>query len=84
MLPHIDLARCEMEVFLSLDGGRTFSTCITPTLDPEAKFFYWVVPDLPSNAAALDIRFGCEKWYPESYSPQPASTFVDREGCASN
>ena len=31
---------------------------------------------LPTNAAVLDIRFGCEGWYPESYAPQPASTFV--------
>ncbi len=75
-LPQIDLTQCEMEVWLSLDGGRTFSTCITPVLDPKAQFFYWTVPNLPSNAAVMDIRFGCEGWYPESYSPQPASTFV--------
>ena len=31
---------------------------------------------MPTNAAVLDIRFGCEQWYPESYAPQPASTFV--------
>jgi hypothetical protein len=65
-----------MEIFLSLDGGRTFPAVITPLLDPRAKFFYWIVPNLPTNAAVLDIRFGCEGWYPESYAPQPASTFV--------
>jgi hypothetical protein len=75
-LPHIDLTGCEAEVWLSLDGGRTFSTCITPILDPRARFFYWTVPNLPTNAAVLDIRFGCEGWYPESYAPQPSSTFV--------
>lgn len=76
VLPHINTTGCEMEVWLSLDGGRTFSTCITPIMDPQARFFYWTVPNLPTNAAVLDIHFGCEGWYPESYAPQPASTFV--------
>jgi hypothetical protein len=67
---------CEMEVFLSLDGGRTFNTLISPWLDPKAQYFYWAVPNLPTNAAVLDIRFGCEPGYPETYAPQPASTFV--------
>jgi hypothetical protein len=31
---------------------------------------------MPTNAAVLDIRFGCELYYPESYSPQAAATFV--------
>jgi hypothetical protein len=62
VLPHIDLMGCEMELFLSLDGGRTFNMCITPILDPKAKYFYWTLPDLPSNAAVLDIRFGCDGW----------------------
>ena len=67
---------CEMEVWLSLDGGGTFPMCITPILDPKATQFDWTVPNMPSNAAVLDIRFGCDGWYPESYSPQSASTFV--------
>src|ERR1043166_2076861 len=64
-LPRIDLTECETEVWLSLDGGRTFQTCITPILDPKGHFFYWTVPNMPTNAAVLDIRFGCEGWYPE-------------------
>ena|SRR5437870_683842 len=75
-LPNINLAGCEEEVWLSLDGGRTFSTCITPILDPKATFFYWTVPNMPTNAAVLDIRFGGEGWYPECFAPQTASTFV--------
>jgi hypothetical protein len=67
---------CEMEVFLSVDGGRTFTMCITPLLDPKTTYYDWTVPNMPTNAAVLDIRFGCEGWYPESYAPQPASTFV--------
>lgn len=67
---------CEMEVWLSLDGGRTFQMCITPILNPKTTYFDWTVPNSPTNAAVLDIRFGCEGFYPESYSPQAASTFV--------
>jgi hypothetical protein len=75
-LPNMDLTGCEREVWLSLDGGRTFMSCITPILAPKADSYLWTVPNLPTNAAVLDIRFGCEGWYPESYAPQPASTFV--------
>jgi hypothetical protein len=75
-LPNVNLAGCEEEVWLSLDGGRTFTACITPILDPKATFFYWTVPNTPTNAAVLDIRFGGEGWYPECFAPQTASTFV--------
>ena len=75
-LPNTKAIGCEMELVLSLDGGSTFNTYITPPLDPKAKYFYWTVPNTPTNAAVLDIRFGCEASYPESYSPQPASTFT--------
>ena len=75
-LPNMDLTGCEREVWLSLDGGRTFSSCITPILPPKTDSYLWTVPNLPTNAAVLDIRFGCEGWYPECYAPQPMSTFV--------
>ena len=77
-LPNIEVQFCEMEIFLSLDGGTTWPMCITPILDPRTQFFFWTVPNTPTNAAVLDIRFGCERWYPECYSPQTASTFVIR------
>ena len=76
VLPPINLAGCEAEVWLSLDGGRSFTMCITPVMDPKAQYFYWTVPNLPTNTAVLDIRFGCEGWYPENYAPQPASMFT--------
>lgn len=75
-LPNIDLTGCEKEVWLSLDGGRTFTVWISPWLDPKAQYFDWTVPNTPTNAAVMDLRFGCEGWYPESFAPQPASTFV--------
>lgn len=74
--PPVDLSWCEMEIWLSLDGGKNFLYQITAQLDPRISYFYWTVPNTPTNAAVLDIRFGCEGYYPESYSPQPASTFV--------
>jgi hypothetical protein len=76
VLPNVDLSYCECEIYLSLDGGRSFPFRITPSLDPRATYFYWTVPNTPTRAAVLDIRFGCEGYYPESYSPQIASPFV--------
>ena len=70
-----NLHACEMEIWLSLDGGRTFSTCISP-VGTNTRYFDWTVPNTPTNAGVLDIRFGCELYYPETPSPQPASTFV--------
>ena len=77
VLPDVNgLTGCEMEVWLSVDGGRTFLMPVSPWLNPRSKFFDWTVPNMPTNAAVLDIRFGCEVFYPETYAPQPASTFV--------
>ena len=74
--PNIRLNGSEMEIWLSLDGGRTFTTWLTFT-SVTNRYFDWTVPNTPTNAAVLDIRFGREiPYYPETYSPQPASTFV--------
>jgi hypothetical protein len=67
---------CEIELWLSLDGGRTYVMRITPSMDPHTTFFYWTVPNTPTSQAVLDIRFGCEPFYPETYNSQTASTFV--------
>ena len=76
--PNIHLNGSEMEIWLSLDGGRTFTTWLTFT-SVLNRYFDWTVPNTPTNAAVLDIRFGREMpYYPETYSPQPASTFVIR------
>lgn len=76
VLPNINLGPCEKEVWLSVDGGKTFPMWISPWLNPKAQSFDWTVPNILTNAAVLDIRFGCEQFYPETYAPQPASTFV--------
>ncbi len=67
---------CEIELWLSLDGGSTFTIPITPSMDPNGTFFYWTVPNTSTNSAVLDIRFGCEPFYPEGFNPQAASPFV--------
>jgi hypothetical protein len=71
-----NLHLCEMEIRLSLDGGRTFPTWISTELPPKTTYFDWTVPNTPTNAAVLSVNFGCELYYPETFSPQPASTFV--------
>ena len=76
VLPNINLGTCEKEVWLSLDGGNTFTMWISPWLNPKVDSFEWIVPNTLTNAAVMDIRFGCEQWYPETFAPQPASTFV--------
>ena len=76
VLPSIYMGACETEVWLSVDGGRTFTMWISPWLGPKATYFDWTVPNMPTNAAVMEVRFGCEQFYPETYAPQPASTFV--------
>ena len=74
-LPNIPLSGCESEAWLSLDGGRSFTLWIT-FLDPRNTSFLWTVPNTPTNGAVIDIRFGCDLHYPETYAPQPASMFT--------
>lgn len=75
VLPDMDLSWCETEIRLSLDGGTTF-TWITGERDPREKHFDWTVPNTPTNAAVLDIHFGCLGYYPETESRQVQSAFV--------
>ncbi len=74
--PHVDLSMCETEVLLSLDGGKTIYTMISEQRNPRIQYFDWTVPNLPTNQAVLDIRFGCLNIYPESSSLQLQSSFV--------
>jgi hypothetical protein len=78
---NVPLSWCEAEIYLSLDGGNTFTMIITPLqMDSNngIRSFDWTVPNTPTNAAVMDIRFGCEQYYPESRSVQTASSFVIR------
>ncbi|MBI5710425.1 MAG: hypothetical protein HZC42_09010 [Candidatus Eisenbacteria bacterium] len=48
----------EMEILLSVDGGRHFAVRISPELDPREGRFLWRVPNLPAASARLVIRIG--------------------------
>ena len=74
--PDVDLTMCETEVLLSLDGGRTIYMLLTEQRNPNVQYFDWNVPNAPTNAAVLDIRFGCLNLYPETRSLQLRSAFV--------
>ena len=74
IFPSVDLTKCETEVFLSVDGGKTF-TFVTNVHNPHVQYFDWIVPRSPTKAAILDIRFGCLGLFPETSSPQVQSTF---------
>jgi hypothetical protein len=74
--PDVDLSMCETEVLLSLDGGRTIYMLLTEQRNPKVQYFDWTVPNAPTNAAVLDIRFGCLNLYPETSSLQVQSAFV--------
>jgi hypothetical protein len=47
----------ELEILLSLDGGRHYSVCISPQLDPGLCRFVWRVPDYTGQALRMRIRF---------------------------
>ena len=74
--PGVDLTMCETEVLLSLDGGQTIYMLLTEQRNPKVQYFNWTVPNTPTNAAVLDIRFGCLNIYPETSSLQLQSSFV--------
>ena len=74
--PDVDVTMCETEVLLSLDGGKTIYMLLTEQRNPKVQYFDWIVPNAPTNAAVLDIRFGCLNIYPETSSLQVQSAFV--------
>jgi hypothetical protein len=74
--PDVDVTMCETEVLLSLDGGKTIYMLLTEQRNPKVQYFDWIVPNTPTNAAVLDIRFGCLNIYPETASLQVQSSFV--------
>ena len=74
VFPRVDLTMCEAELFLSIDGGRTF-TYISEQRDPTLRYFDWLVPKTPTDMAILDVRFGCLGSYPETSSVQTQSVF---------
>ena len=56
--PGHDSSFDEMELILSLDGGRTFPVRVTRDLGPETRSLTWRVPALPTRHARLALRTG--------------------------
>ncbi|MEP6767701.1 MAG: hypothetical protein ABJC61_03460 [Acidobacteriota bacterium] len=50
----------EVELLLSVDGGRTYSVRLTDELEPGDGSWLWKVPRLDTNAARLAIRMGVD------------------------
>jgi hypothetical protein len=48
----------EVELLLSVDGGRQFSLRLTDELDSTSGSFLWRVPSLSTDSASLAIRMG--------------------------
>jgi hypothetical protein len=48
----------ELEILLSVDGGRHYTIRISPELAAEARGWSWRVPDLPTEHASVRLRFG--------------------------
>jgi hypothetical protein len=47
----------ELEILLSVDGGRHYRVCISPELDPRRLSYAWRVPELAGRPLRLRIRF---------------------------
>ena len=50
----------EFEILLSLDDGASFTIRLTPRLDPGVGAYRWLVPNLPSTRARLQLRVGID------------------------
>lgn len=50
----------EFEILLSLDDGASFTLRLTPQLDPDVGRYRWLVPNLPTTRARLQLRVGIE------------------------
>ncbi len=72
----------EWEVFLSLDGGRTFLSRITPHLDIRMRRVTVHVPRLPSNDVRLLLRMGDERDEREQLLPGRYRIVLDHAAIA--
>jgi len=51
----------ELELLLSLDGGRHFPLRVSPELDARERVWRWRVPNVPTSEARLLVRWGNER-----------------------
>src|SRR6266513_749737 len=58
VFPNTNAGVCEIERWLSLEGGQACTTCVTAWIAPNTQYYDWTVPNTPPDAALLDVRFG--------------------------
>jgi hypothetical protein len=59
--PSTARGRDEMELVLSLDGGRTFPVRLTGRISPRTRSAAWRVPALSTERATLALRMGTDE-----------------------
>ena len=59
----------EVEILLSLDGGRSFAMRVSPELDQRSGVYRWRVPDVEAEHVVLRLRMGTR----EAELPGPIS-----------
>lgn len=69
----------ELEILLSLDGGRHYAVRVTPECDPHAGRYLWRVPNLATSAAHLRLRLGVERRELEAEPGAPFEIVGDPE-----
>src|SRR6187549_3377393 len=74
-----DLEAEEWELFLSVDGGRSFAVRLTPHLDFAVRRLAVEIPRLPSDDVRLLFRLGDER---EERAVRVAARFAIRDGAA--
>ena len=70
----------ELEILLSRDGGRTYTECVTPELDPDRQHLLWRVPDLDARELRLRIRFNRDGREIEAPPASPVRLAADADG----
>jgi hypothetical protein len=68
----------ELEILLSVDGGRHFALRVSPELEARERVYRWRVPNLATSDARLRIRMGTREGERET-APTRAFRIIARE-----
>lgn len=69
----------ELEILLSVDGGRHFALRVSPELEARERVYRWRVPNLATSDARLRIRMGTREGERETATTR-AFRIIGREG----
>lgn len=67
----------EVELLLSLDGGRRVAVRLTEQLSPAGRSYFWRVPNISARRASLVLRMGIEGREIESAPSAPFEILPD-------